>query len=106
MNGKLPAFAHHVLFWLNEPNNKAITSEFEKELQKLSAIPQIKAFHVGTPADVPDRPVLDKSYTFSLLVFFDSSADHDEYQQHSLHQDFLKKNKHLFSSIKVYDADF
>src|SRR6056297_3126153 len=35
-------FCHHVFFWLNNPSNEQERSDFEKGIEKLLEIPQIK----------------------------------------------------------------
>jgi heme-degrading monooxygenase HmoA len=95
---------HHVLFWLNNPDNMEESEKFEKAARKLQQIPSIKAFHLGRPAPVTPRPVVDDTYTFSLVIFFDDQADHDEYQEHPIHQQFIQENRHLWERVRVYDS--
>jgi hypothetical protein len=96
--------AHHVFFWLNNPDNTEERTQFEKAMEELLQIPEIKAFHVGTPAPVEERPVIDGSYTYSYLIFFDNIQGHDIYQEHPLHQKFIDENRHLWAKVQVYDA--
>jgi hypothetical protein len=98
-------FAHHVFFWLHEPDNAQVRAQFEKAVEELLTIPEIKAYHVGTPAPVEERPVIDGSYTYSYLVFFEDIKGHDIYQVHPLHLKFIEENKHLWSKVQVYDSD-
>ncbi|MFW6352454.1 MAG: Dabb family protein [Bacteroidota bacterium] len=97
-------FCHHVFFWLNNPDNEQERADFEKGIEKLLEIPEIKAYHFGTPADVPERPVLDNSYTYSYAVFFESTQAHDIYQEHPLHLEFIENNKHLWEKVQVFDS--
>ncbi len=98
-------FAHHVFFWLNNPNNADERAQFEKAMQELLTIPEIKAYHTGTPAPVEERPVIDGSYTYSYLVFFEDIKGHDTYQVHPLHLKFIEENKHLWKKVLVFDSD-
>ncbi|MFW5758022.1 MAG: Dabb family protein [Bacteroidota bacterium] len=97
-------FCHHVFFWLNNPDNAQERTDFENGIKKLFKIPEIKAYHFGTPAEVPERPVLDNSYTYSYAVFFENSEAHDTYQEHPLHLEFIENNKHLWKKIQVFDS--
>ncbi len=98
-------FAHHVFFWLNEPDNAEVRAQFEKAVEELLTIPEIRAYHVGTPAPVAERPVIDGSYTYSYLIFFDGIEGHDIYQEHPLHIKFIEENRHLWSKVQVYDSE-
>jgi hypothetical protein len=95
--------AHHVLFWL-----KADTTDAEKEaflggLKKLEEIEVVKNYHIGTPAPI-ERAVVDTTYTFSLLLFFEDLAAHDVYQVHPIHKEFLEEFRVHFEKVIIYDA--
>jgi hypothetical protein len=98
------SFSHHVFFWLNNPDDPADRAAFEKCIQELVQIPEIRSWHLGIPADVPERPVVDASYTYSYQVFFDNIEGHDIYQDHPLHHKFIEDCSHLWSKVLVYDS--
>jgi hypothetical protein len=98
------SFSHHVFFWLNNPDSPEERAEFEKGIADLLEIPEIKYVHFGTPADVAERGVVDGSYTYSYLIFFDDKAGHDIYQDHEIHQKFIDDYQHLWSKVVVYDS--
>lgn len=80
-------FVHTVYFWLKNP---ADLDKFIEGVKGLAAISYLRDVHVGVP--VPsDRPVVDSSYHVSLLTLFNSKADHDAYQVHPIHEEFLAK---------------
>jgi hypothetical protein len=97
-------FSHHVFFWLNNPQSADDRAAFEEGLRMLLEIPEIKQAHVGIPADVGQRDVVDGSYTYSYLVLFDNIEGHDIYQDHPIHQKFIDDYKHLWSRVLVYDS--
>ena len=97
-------FVHHVFFWLNNPEDPEDRAEFEKGIQELLEVPQIKSYHVGEPAATAHRDVVDGSYTYSYMVFFEDKESHDTYQEHPIHQEFIDEYKHLWEKVKVYDA--
>jgi hypothetical protein len=97
-------FAHHVFFWLNNPDNADERAAFEQGIADLLEIPEIKFVHFGTPANVAERGVVDGSYTYSYLVFFENKEGHDIYQDHEIHLKFIEDNKHLWSKVVVYDS--
>jgi hypothetical protein len=95
---------HHVYFWLKNPEDSKAREQFEKALKKLVTIDQIKNSHLGVPASTEERDVVDHSYTYSLMVIFNSKEDQNIYQKHSTHLDFVEKNQHLWEKVKVYDS--
>jgi hypothetical protein len=96
--------AHHVFFWFNDPDDAEARIRFENAVTELLQIPEIKAYHVGIPAPVEERPVIDASYTYSYLVFFESVEGHDIYQAHPIHEKFVEENKDLWAKVQVYDS--
>jgi hypothetical protein len=96
--------AHHVLFWLKADTPDEQKQAFRAGLQTLEQISTVKSFHIGTPS-VIERSVVDRSYTFSLLLFFDSLEAHDAYQVDELHKTFLENFRSLFEKVIIYDAE-
>ena len=95
--------AHHVLFWLKADTTEEQISAFKKGLESLNAIETVKNFHIGTPAPI-ERAVVDITYSFSLIIFFEDMSGHDVYQVHHLHQAFLDQFRVLFEKVVIYDA--
>jgi hypothetical protein len=96
-------FSHVVIFW-TDPAKPEAASELVAGAEKyLKAIPNIQHFHVGQM--VPSlRGVVDQSYQVGLNLVFATKQDHDTYQAHPLHKEFLEK---VFSQYcrqaRVYD---
>lgn len=95
--------AHHVLFWLKADTTEEQKAAFRASLQTLENIEVVKTFHIGTPAPI-ERAVVDTTYTFSLILFFEDLAAHDVYQVHPLHKAFLDEFKQYFEKVIIYDA--
>ena len=95
--------AHHVLFWLKADTTEDQKLAFRKSLQTLQNIEVVKTFHIGTPAPI-ERSVVDTTYTFSLILFFEDLAAHDVYQVHPLHKAFLDEFRIFFEKVVIYDA--
>lgn len=95
--------AHHVLFWLKDDAGTADKEAFRAGLQQVETISGVRNSHIGTPSPI-DRSVVDRSYTFSLLLFFDDLAGHDAYQVDPIHKAFLEQFRHLFAKVVIYDA--
>jgi len=97
-------FSHHVFFWLNDPDNPEDRAAFERGVAELLTIPEIRAYHLGVPAPVEERPVVEASYTYSYLVFFDDIEGHDIYQDHPIHSKFVEEYSYLWDRVVVYDS--
>ncbi len=95
---------HHVFFWLNNPESPADRAEFERGLESLLEIEAIRLYHIGIPEPgTAGRGVVDGSYTYSLLVFFEDLEGHDIYQDHPVHVKFVEDYQHLWNRVVVYD---
>lgn len=98
-------FMHVVFFWLKNPENFEAKEKFEKELKFLTEnIEVIKSSHIGKPAPT-DRPVIDNTYSYSLILGFKDKADQDIYQEHLVHQKFIENAKDLWEKVVVYDSE-
>jgi hypothetical protein len=95
---------HHVFFWLKDPNNPQVRGIFEKAIDELLKVETIRQSHFGIPASTEKRDVVDNSYTYSYLLFFDSKEGQDIYQTHPLHVKFVEENSHLWEKVIVYDS--
>lgn len=94
---------HHVLFWLQAGISDQQKAAFRAGLQTLEKVDTVKSFYIGTPSPI-ERSVVDRSYTFSLLLLFENVAAHDAYQADPLHKAFLDEFRHLFEKVVIYDA--
>ncbi|MEJ6979268.1 Dabb family protein [Pedobacter sp. P351] len=94
---------HHVLFWLKADTSEETKQAFRAGLDSLQNIESIRSIYIGTPAPI-ERPVVDTTYSFSLLIVFDDLAGHDIYQVHPLHKTFLDNFRSLFEKVVIYDA--
>ena len=94
-------FVHHVLFWLKDDMSKTDIQNFEEALQSLLKIEYVKYGDIGKPA-ATTKPVIDNSYSYSLLTVFDNQEGHDLYQPHPVHKKFLEQfySYHLLARTK------
>lgn len=100
---KIHMLTHHVLFWLKADTSEEKKNNFRAGLESLKGIETIKSVYIGTPAPI-ERPVVDTTYTFSLLIVFDDLAGHDIYQVHPIHKAFLDEFRSLFEKVVIYDS--
>ena len=96
---------HTVFFYLRPDVTAEQRALFQREVARLGEIPQVKKFYLGTPAAVPPRPVIDLSFSFAITCVFTNVADHDSYQSHPTHLEFIERCKALWARVQVYDAE-
>ncbi len=97
-------FLHTVLFWLKPGLSAGEIGEFEAGLRQLTTIPSVRFRYLGTPAET-DRPVIDRSYQYKLVVGFDNRAGHDLYQDIDIHLDFIARCAKYWTKVQIYDAN-
>ena len=96
--------AHHVFFWLKNPNSKEDLNKLLEGLRTLEKIESERKINIGVPASTEKRPVVDNSYSASELIFFDDVAGQDVYQVHPIHKKFVADYSHLWEKVIVYDS--
>jgi hypothetical protein len=94
---------HHVFFWLKRPGSQADRDQLIAGLRTLHGIRVIRDLQIGIPASTEQRDVVDASYDVSELIYFDNTADQKIYQDHPIHQAFVKSCEHLWQKVIVYD---
>ena len=96
---------HLVHFYLKEEYKTPEHREkFEAALTKLCEIPISPDSRWGVPAGVPERPVVDLSWDYNLVTHFYSVEDHNDYQKHPDHDEFLEQFKDTWADVKIFDA--
>jgi hypothetical protein len=96
-------FVHQVYFWLKKPVTREVKAKFEDALRELVTIETIVGNHLGVPASTK-RGVIDRSYSYSLLLTFKNKADQDIYQTHHKHLKFIDDCEELWEKVVVYDS--
>ena len=94
---------HHVLFYPTAHAGAADHAKLLEGLHKLRAIPSIRLAHIGTPASTT-RDVIERTYSYSWLCFFESPADEQSYQQHPIHDEFRTQYADCWDKVVIYDA--
>lgn len=96
---------HTVVFWLRKDLTPAQREAFRKEgLESLRSVPSVGALHIGSPAPIPPRPVVDATYDFAITLMFADVAAHDAYQIHPVHKAFVERFKGDWTRVQIYDA--
>ena len=97
---------HNVYFWLKDDVSEAQALEFYQGITDLiSAVDEIERGEIGRPAKTPSREVVDHSFYYSMFVWFNTIEDHNVYQDHPAHHEFIDKFKHLWEKVHVRDSE-
>ena len=99
-----PHIAHYVLFWLREDLTEQEVQDFAQFFEDLKPIPGIKSLHYGRPADTHPRDVVDNSFTYNLVVYFDTMEDLEVYENHKIHLDAIAKYSPNWTKVVVHDS--
>lgn len=95
---------HQVFFWLRNPASVEDRDKLVEGVKSLAAIETILQLHVGVGASTEKRDVVDNSWAVAELMYFEDAAAQKIYQDHPLHQAFIKNYGHLWSKVVVYDV--
>ena len=99
------SFAHTVYFWLKNPDNEDDRIQFEDSLKRfLNSSKFAKTNFIGVPPKAT-RDVVDDSFTYALIVTFDSAESQEEYQKEAAHLQFIDECKDLWTKVIVYDLN-
>lgn len=96
-------FVHAVYFWLKENLSHQDRSEFLRGLKSLATIESIQQCYIGEPAET-DREVIDRSYSYALVVIFADEVAHDKYQEHPTHDRFRESCSPFWEKVQIYDS--
>lgn len=96
-------FVHSVYFWLKPDLAPEQLSLFVERATALTTLPSVKQGWVGKPA-ATDRPVIDRTYSYGLVVVFEDEAGHDDYQVHPIHDAFRELHD-FWTAVKIYDFE-
>ncbi len=97
-------FVHHVFFWIKDDLTSDALTRFENGVKTLPSIDPVKFGDIGKPAGT-NRVVIERSYSYSLLLVFENKAAHDEYQIHHIHKKFIADCSDLWSKVLIYDSE-
>ena len=96
--------AHYVLFWLKEDLSDQEKKDFTHFFEELRQVPNIKSLHYGSPASTTQRDVVDNSFTYNLLVYFDNIDELNVYETHPIHLEAIKKFSQYWTKVVVHDS--
>lgn len=99
-----PTFAHTVYFWFKNPDSGADKAKFEASLTTfLNNSQYAKTKFIGTAPNA-SRDVVDGSFTYSLILSFESAEAQAKYQNEPPHLKFVEECSDLWEKVIVYDS--
>ena len=96
-------FVHSVYFWLKPDLTEAQKAQFKKGVYSLVEIESVFRAFIGTPAPT-NRSIIDRSYSYALLLVFQDQKAHDKYQEDPIHEKFRQDCSSLWSKVVIYDS--
>ena len=96
-------FIHCVYFWLKDDLTPEQKDAFLQGANSLTTIETVKQGYVGVPAPT-DRPIIERSYSYALIVIFDDQEGHDLYQTHEVHDRFRDNCSTYWNRVVIYDS--
>jgi hypothetical protein len=96
-------FVHAVYFWLREGLTTGEQEHFVSGLRSLRGIDGVMQGFIGVPAPT-DRPVIERSYSWSLVLVFANQANHDAYQVDPVHDTFRAECSPYWTTVRIYDS--
>jgi hypothetical protein len=96
---------HTVFFWIRKDAPASARKQLIDDCPKYLKSPTVNHLWVGTPADTPERDVVNATFDVGLTVIFDDVAAHNAYQVHPQHNIFIERNKSNFLRIEVFNVN-
>ena len=89
---------------MNNPDDATDRKAFENSLNTLLETSEYtKTNYVGIPPKAI-REVVDDSFSYCLIVTFESQEAQEAYQVEEAHLKFIEDAGHLWNKVIVYDA--
>ena len=95
---------HSVYFYLKPEVTAEQRADFRRQVATLADISTVHGFYLGTPAPVPPRPIIDRTFDLSITCIFKDVAAHDAYQVDPIHHAFIEKCRDLWARVQIYDS--
>ena len=108
IEGEISNFARpasgHWYFTLKDDLSDEDRQRFDDGLTSLTTIDTVRHSFIGTPADT-DRPIIDRAYTYGLVLTFDDVEGHDAYQVDPVHDAFRDTCSAFWSQVRIFDME-
>lgn len=95
---------HTVCFWPKLDVTAQEKQGLLDELNKLKTIASVQRAFIGPPAVTEARAVVDNTYDYAFILWFEDVAAQEAYQIDPIHLAFIEKNERLWGKVVVYDS--
>ena len=99
-----PMLGHMVYFTLNDNSQAKVEALVAACDKYLSKHPGEVYYAAGSLAKDMKRDVNDRDWDVALHLVFRTKADHDRYQEHPRHKQFIEEGKANWKKVRVFDA--
>ena len=99
-----PVYLHYLMFWLDSKLSNEQVKDFQNFFEGLKKLPYQKNLRYGVPANSTPRAVLDNSFTYNVVMEFDSLEDLEAYGKLPEHIALVQKYKPFFVKMMVHDS--
>lgn len=96
--------SHDVYFTLKDKSDEARQRLVAACQKYLKGHQGTVRFSAGTIAGDLQREVNDRDFDVALHVLFKTKADHDRYQEHPRHKQFIQENQANWAKVRVFDS--
>ena len=96
--------SHDVFFELNDGSPSKCEALVKDCYDYLKGHDGVMEFSAGTRALDCTRDINDLRFHVALRMLFADAASHDAYQVAPRHQEFIKRNKAAWKSVRVFDS--
>lgn len=96
-------FVHAVYFWLRDGLADADRERFVAGLHSLRGIEQVQQGYIGVPAPT-DRPIIERGYSYALVLVFADGEAQEAYQVHPVHDRFRDECSPYWTRVQIYDS--
>ena len=97
-------FIHSVYIWFKDGVTQDQKDAMAEASLKLAEINGVLAVYDGVPA-ATDRPIVERSYDYALIVHMKDLAAHDAYQVDPIHLNLLKTYSDFWEKVMVTDIE-
>jgi hypothetical protein len=95
---------HSVYFWLHKELSKEEEKDFLNYFKVLAKIPGVRSINYGVPAPTEARDVVDHSYSYNLILTFETLEDITAYGIHPEHVKGAKQYSKYWTRVEVRDT--
>ena len=97
-------YNHYLLFWLKKDLSEKQVEDFVNFFKELGKLPYLKSIHYGIPANSSPRTVFDNSFSYNVVMTFDSLEDLETYGKLPEHLAIVKKYSVFWNKMQVHDS--